>query len=232
METVTAYVSDVFILTTFATVAFVGQAIKDAGVDTFPSKFLALLVPFWMIVTASLAAAGFYARADVFPPRIAVFAVLPALLVIGLFFIIFRQDFIERLPLSLLTLVHVVRIPVELVLLWLSIGGLVPKMMTFEGRNFDIVSGILALMVWLICYRFGRERRWLLIGFNLLGLALLVNIVTIAVLSMPSPMQQLALDQPNRAVALFPYIWLPAIIVPVVLFSNSAALWKLLRRNV
>ena len=84
METIPAYVSVVFILTTFATVAFVVQAIKDAGVDTVPSKLLALLIPFWIIVTASLAVAGFYARADVFPPRVAVFAVLPALLVIAL----------------------------------------------------------------------------------------------------------------------------------------------------
>ena len=38
----------------------------------------------------------------------------------------------------------------------------------------------------------------------------------------------MAFEQPNRAVLFFPYIRLPTIIVPVVLFSHLAALWKLL----
>ena len=100
-------------------------------------------------------------------------------------------------------------------------------MMTFEGRNLDILSGLLAPIVWFLAFRGGGQRRWLLMTYNMFGLILLTNIVTIAILSMPSPMQQIALDQPNVGVSLFPYIWLPAIIVPAVLFSHLAALWKL-----
>src|SRR5580765_5287491 len=107
------------------------------------------------------------------PPRLFLFGVLPALLLIISYFLFFRARFIERLPLRLLTLVHVVRIPVEIVLLWLFFGGLIPQVMTFEGRNFDILSGILATIVYLIAFRGGTTKTWILIAFNILGLLLL-----------------------------------------------------------
>ena len=116
---------------------------------------------------------------------------------------------------------------VEIVLLWLYIGGQVPRIMTFEGYNFDIVSGILAPIVYLIAFRGGKVNRPALIAYNILGLLLLANIVSIAVLSLPSPLQLLAFDQPNVAVTYFPFIWLPTIVVPIVLFAHLASLWKL-----
>jgi hypothetical protein len=45
------------------------------------------------------------------------------------------------------------------------------------------------------------------------------------------PAQQLNFDQPNRAVLYFPYVWLPAIVVPIVLFSHLAALWQIFVRR-
>jgi len=221
------YVSIVFILTTFLTVGFLLTAVKAVSLDVFPSRLLVFVLPFWIILTGSLAVYGFYDRTDRFPPRLFLFGVSPALLFILLNFVAFRTSLIDRLPLRLLTLLHIVRIPVELTLYWLFIGGLVPQVMTFAGRNFDIFSGILALAVYFLAFSAGRTNRWFLIGFNIVGLLLLVNIVSIAILALPSPMQQIALDQPNRAVLFFPYVWLPTIIVPIVLFSHLASLWKL-----
>ena len=229
METVPGYVSIVFILTTFATVAFLIQAIKAVGVRSLPSQILIFLLPLWILFQAALSIFGFYQNTNTVPPRIALFAVLPALLTIIVFFIYFRGSFIDKTPLGLLTLMHVIRIPVELVLFWLFLAGQVPRLMTFEGRNFDILSGILAPIVYFIAFSGGTVKRGLLISYNILGLLLLANIVSIAILSLPSPIQQLAFDQPNRAILVFPYIWLPAIIVPIVLFGHLAALWKLSR---
>ena len=99
--------------------------------------------------------------------------------------------------------------------------------MTFEGANFDILSGITAPIICLIAFRNNSASRPLLIVWNLLALGLLANIVVTAVLAFPSPMQQIAFDQPNRAIMYFPLIWLPAVVVPIVLFSHLASIWKL-----
>ena len=227
MEALPAYVPIVFIVTTFAAIAFLLQAVKAAGVSKLPSQILVFLLPLWIMFQGFLAASGFYLKTDSLPPRLAMFAVWPAVLLIVVYFVFFRRTFIDRLPLKILTSVHVIRIPVELTLLWLFLGGQVPQMMTFEGRNFDIFSGILAILVYFTAFRGPTMRRGVLIAFNLVGLGLLINVVVIAVLSLPTPMQRWNFEQPNLAVLYFPYIWLPAIVVPIVLFSHLAALWVL-----
>ena len=227
MESVPTYVSVVFILTTFAAIGFLLRAMHRAGLGTFPSGLLLFLLPMWIFFQAVLALDGFYADFTSFPPRLLLFAILPALVLIAVYFLVFRATFVERLPLETLTLVHIVRVPVEIVLLMLFLAGQVPQMMTFEGRNFDILSGLLSPLVFWLVFRRDRIRRGWLAAYNVLGLVLLANVVIIAALSLPSPLQQLNLDQPNRGVLYFPYVWLPAIVVPIVLFSHFASLWKL-----
>jgi hypothetical protein len=228
METLPAYVSIVFILTTFAAIGFLLQATKAVGLTKLPSRILIFVLPLWIMFQGVLAVGGFYLKVDAMPPRIALFGVWPAVLFIACYFIFFRRSFIERLPLKILTLVHIVRIPVELTLLWLYFGGQVPRMMTFEGLNFDILSGVIAIGAFALGFRGNRPVRSVLIAFNVIGLLLLVNIVSIAILSLPTPIQRLNFDQPNWAVLYFPYVWLPSIVVPIVLFSHLASLWQLL----
>jgi hypothetical protein len=99
--------------------------------------------------------------------------------------------------------------------------------MTFEGRNPDILSGLTAPLIYWLAFRGGKTNRPLLIIWNLIALGFLINIVTHAFLSFPFPLQQLAFDQPNRAVLYFPFVWLPTIVVPIVLFCHLSSLWQL-----
>jgi hypothetical protein len=68
-----------------------------------------------------------------------------------------------------------------------------------------------------------------LLIWNFLCIGLLFTIVTLAVLSAPFPFQQLAFDQPNMAVFYYPFVWLPAYIVPVVLLAHLAVIRQLLK---
>jgi hypothetical protein len=229
IENVPGYVSILFILTTFLTVGFLFYAIKQTVFDTFAAKIVITAAAFWLIFTAMLALGGFYLSVDGFPPRFA-FAPMPALLLIVILFIFFRRDFIDKLPLKILTLLQIVRIPVEIGLYWLFQNGMIPQIMTFEGRNFDILAGITAPFVFWLAFRQGKPNRPVLIAWNLVCLALVMNIVLTAIFSLPTSFQQFGLEQPNRAVLYFPYIWLPAIIVPIVLFAHLASLRQLLKR--
>jgi hypothetical protein len=124
-------------------------------------------------------------------------------------------------------LLHTVRIPVELVLFWLSEHGVIPRLLTFEGRNFDIFSGLTAPLIYYFGFIRPKLGKGVLITWNIICLVLLVNVVTHAILSLPTPFQKFAFDRPNVAVLYFPYIWLPACVVPLVLFSHLAILRKL-----
>lgn len=223
-----SYVSIVFVLTTLLTIGFLISAVRRTRREKLPQKLIIFLTPFWLLVTAILSLAGFYQKFDAIPPRILIFGALPALALLSVCAFLSRKDFLDRLSLRTLTLLHVVRIPVELVLLGLYQASLVPRQMTFEGWNFDIISGLSAPIVYWLAFRGEKINRSLLVGWNVVALLLLVNIVTIAVLSFRSPIQQIAMQQPNVAVAYFPYIWLPAIIVPIVFFAHLASLTKLI----
>lgn len=119
------------------------------------------------------------------------------------------------------------RIPVEFVLFWLFLNKAIPEVMTFEGRNFDILAGLSAPVIYFLGYKKKFLSRGILIGWNLLCLVLLANIVGYAVLATPSPIQQIEFDQPNIAILHFPYVMLPGIVVPLVLASHLIALRKL-----
>lgn len=232
IESLPAYVSVTFTLTTFLTVGILLYAVRQTVFQTLPAKILIALTAFWLLFQAVMAIGGFYVQSGAFPPRIVLFGVLPVLLLIIAWFIFFRENFIERLPLKVLTLLHVIRIPVELVLLWLFQNGLVPGVMTFEGRNFDILSGLTAPVIAWLAFRGGKTNRPLLIGWNIAALLLLINIVATAILSMPTPVQRFGLDQPNIAILYFPFNWLPTVVVPIVLFCHLASLWKLFKNKV
>ncbi len=230
LENLPGYVSITFILTTFLTISFLLIAVRQTVFETIPAKILVFLLAFWTFFQAMVALSGFYQN-PVFPPRLVLFGVLPAILLILFYFIFFRKNFIEKLPLKVLTLLSVIRIPVELVLLWLFLGGLVPQSMTFEGRNFDILSGITAPVVYFLAFRGGKVNRPLLIVWNILALGLLLNIVITAILAFPSVDPNLPLALQNRAVTFFPYVWLPTVVVPIVFFSHLANLWKLFKNS-
>jgi hypothetical protein len=100
--------------------------------------------------------------------------------------------------------------------------------MTFEGRNFDIISGITAPFIYYFGFIKNKIPQTVLLAWNFICLALLINIVMNAVLSAPFTFQQFAFDQPNIAIFYFPFVWLPCCVVPIVLFSHLATIRQLL----
>ena len=184
----------------------------------------------WLVLQGGLSFSGVYSESlNALPPRIFVFGILPALIVIVATFVTpSGKQFLDSLDLFQVTSLHTIRILVELVLWWLFLEAAIPKVMTFEGRNLDIIAGLTAPIVAWLGVRKGMLTRSTMIIWNFICLGLLFNIVIIAVLDLPSPLQKLAFDQPNRAVLYFPFSWLPAFVVPAVLFCHLTAIRQLL----
>ena len=161
------------------------------------------------------------------PPRF-IFLVLPPLITIIILFSTAKgRRFVDGLNSKQLVWLHTVRIPVELVLYWLFVGKQVPQLVTFEGSNFDILSGITAAPVAWFGYHKKAFPRWLLLLWNFICLLLLLNVVVHAILSAPFPFQVFGFDQPMLAVLYFPYVLLPGFIVPLVLLSHLVCIWQL-----
>ena len=225
MENVPAYVGIIFGLTTLLTIYFFALA-------TTQMRLVLSILFIWLAAQAVISITGFYYRNTHAQPPACLLATLPNMLVILVLFITKRgRTFIDGMNLKVLTILHIIRIPVEIVLLWLCMHKVVPQIMTFEGRNFDILSGISAPFIYYIAFRKETYNKWVLLVWNIICLILLINIVSIAILSAPFAFQRFGLDQPNIAVLYFPYIWLPACVVPVVLLSHLASIRLLLKKS-
>jgi hypothetical protein len=112
-------------------------------------------------------------------------------------------------------------------LFWLFVHNTIPRAMTFEGRNFDILSGLSAPLVYYFGFVKQKLNHTILIVWNAGCIFLLLNVVVSAALSLPERFQSFGFEQPNIAVGYFPFLLLPAILVPLVLFSNAAAIRQL-----
>jgi hypothetical protein len=220
MNQLPLYIPVIFILTTALTVFIFLKAHHKAA-----KSFLFLAG--WLLLQALLALNGFYLSASQGVPTFFLLIIPPVLVITILFLVKSGRSFIDQLDIKMLTLIHIIRVPVELVLYGLFANNLVPKAMTFEGRNLDILAGLSAPLVYY--WGFVKNRisvRFILI-WNMICLGLLLNIIIIAILSLPLPFRQFGQDLPEMALVYFPFIWLPCCIVPIILFSHLAAIRQL-----
>jgi len=105
------------------------------------------------------------------------------------------------------------RMVVEILLHQGYLAGFVPPQMTWEGRNWDILTGLTAIPVACLAAR-KLLPRWAAVLWNLAGFALLINIMSVATLSIPSSFRHFQNEPANTFIAQFPYIWLPTVLVP------------------
>jgi len=193
----------------------------------YKARFIVIAIVIWLIIQAILTLNGFYLNTTSLPPKF-IFAVLPPLLIIAALFATHEgKIFIDNMSLLHITYLNIVRIPVEIVLYWLFLEKAIPELMTFTGRNFDILAGISAPFIAYYGIRKNKLSKKSLLVWNYISLVLLLNIVINAVLSAPFPFQKFAFDQPNIAILYFPFSWLPAFIVPTVLFGHLVSIRQL-----
>lgn len=145
MNHLPTYIGWLFGLTTLTTTWLFYRA-------SLRNRKLILLIAAWLLLQGIVAATGFYTVTTGNPPRFLLLVMPPLLLVVVLFASNQGRRWLDRLHPGQLTLLHTIRIPVELVLYALYLHQTVPQLMTFEGRNWDILSGITAPFVYYFGY--------------------------------------------------------------------------------
>jgi len=172
----------------------------------------------WMVATAAAAYSGVLREWDRTPPPFLVFAFSMVALSCALAFGTVGRRIAVAVPLWALVAVQSFRFPLELAMHRLYERGIMPIQMTYTGRNFDILTGIAAIVVAVLVVT-GRAGRGLVALWNIVGFALLANIVIVAILSTPR-FRYFGDEQTNVFVAYMPFVWLPAVMVPAALTGH------------
>jgi hypothetical protein len=182
----------------------------------------------WLALTGALAASGVLGDFGRTPPPIMLLAATSAALTLALARSPVGARLVAGAGVPWLVGFQAFRVVVEIALAQLHHAGAVPVQMTFEGRNFDIITGLSALPVAWLAAR-GRLPRWGLLLWSLGGLALLINIIVIAALSVPGPLRLFMNEPANRIIAQLPFVWLPVFLVQGALLGHLLilrALWR------
>jgi uncharacterized membrane protein len=111
-------------------------------------------------------------------------------------------------PLASLVGFQAFRFPLEIAMHRAYTEGLMPVQMSYSGLNFDIVTGVTALVLGIV-----------MVAWNVMGLVLLANIVGVAMLSTPV-FAVFGPDRLNVWVTWMPYTLLPAVMVLAALAGH------------
>jgi hypothetical protein len=187
---------------------------------------IAVVVAGWLLLTLLAAASGVLRRFDAVPPPFAFFLLAVAAAGVVAACSPAGTLLVRGLPLWVLVGAQAFRLPLELLMHRSAVEGVMPAQMSNDGLNYDIATGAtaVALARWLLR---GRPPRAAVALWNALGLALLVNVVTVAVVS--TPLFRWFGDQRlNTFVAYPPFVWLPAVLVAAAL-AGHLLVWRKLR---
>jgi len=191
---------------------------------------LSFLLGLWLMGTAMMAEKGTLQDFNQFPPMILVLVFMALILTFVLAFSRIGLLVIEGAGLVWLVGFQGFRILVEYFLHQMYLEGIVPVQMTYSGQNFDIIVGISAVIM-AIQIKGKRVGPKAILTWNILGLALLINIVVVAVLSMPTPLRYFHNEPANTFVTYLPFVWLPVFHVHAALFGHLL-IFRALKRGV
>ena len=126
---------------------------------------------------------------------------------------------LAALPLGLLVGLQAFRLPLELILHGLYQSGDLPVQMTWSGLNLDVVTGVTAAVLGLVALRrpLPRSVVW---AWNLLGSALLLVVVAIAIASAPTPLRQFTEGPPVVLAYYLPFNWIASVHVWTALVGH------------
>lgn len=236
IENVPIGISISFVIILILTLLLFYWNIKNSSSENVRKKSKLILsgLTVWLIIQSVLTLNNIYnSETNSIPPKIMLFGIAPPILMVILLFLTKKgKEFMDSLDLAKITYLNTVRIPVEIILFHLSISKVIPELMTFEGRNFDIIAGITAPIIAYYGIQNAKLGRNEILIWNFICLGLLLNIVINGLFSAPSPFQKLAFEQPNIAILHFPFSLLPTFIVPIILLGHLVSVRKIILKKI
>jgi hypothetical protein len=181
-----------------------------------------------MVLTATIAVLGIFAKVDAAPPLLQVFTATVITLVFALGMSRFGGDVATNTSFGKLVILQAFRLPLEVVMYTAAVNAIMPMEFSFAGYNFDIVTGAGAVVLGIALLRRKAVPRWALVAWNAWGIACLVVIVALAIATSPKVAAFGSdLSKINTWVLFFPYAWLPTILVSVAVLGHTLVSRKL-----
>ena len=181
----------------------------------------------WLVYISVLSLRGVFISGAL-PPRIPLLLVFPAFAFIAFFFAGGKfKNIISTIPASWPVYFQSFRILVELLLFGMMVAHIVPKEVTFEGYNFDVLIGLSAPVVGWLAFQRKALGRNIVILWNLAGLCTLVVVSFVFISQAYFPAVWHRESILGMGFGLFPYTYLAGFLMPVAVFMHILSIVKL-----
>jgi hypothetical protein len=170
---------------------------------------------------------GILLKFDQMPPPFMLFFLTNLAIAFGFAFSPFGTVLARYLSFSALIGFQGFRILAELLLYSGLREGITPVQMTFEGYNFDIVTGVSAILLSLYLRKNPAAHMGLIRAWNFMGVGFLLIIAFVALTSLPVPFRVFMNEPSNIWVGLAPYTLLPGVLVVAAVVGHILVFRKL-----
>lgn len=198
--------------------------------DGYRALILSAAVFTVMAVSSFAAWSGILAQFNSFPPPMLLMIASVSVMSFAIGLSRFGRDAAAELSFAALIGLQAFRFPLELVMHHASNVGIMPVQLSYSGYNFDIVTGVGALLIFAVLKSGRSVSRSVLWAWNVWGCWSLLVIAFIAITT--SPVVRLFGDDPrnlNTWVLYFPYVWLPVVLVTIAIAGHVVSTRKLLK---
>lgn len=193
----------------------------------------ALLVAAWLVFTSVIAIQGILRDYESTPPRLMLILIPAVLGIIYLSSSTRVNSYLSVIPSSWLVYIQSFRIIMELMLWLMLLNDLIPVQMSFEteGLNYDVLAGLSAPLIGFYALSAKKWPRISAVLWNIAGLLLVLNITIVSILSAPVPFRQFMNEPANTIITYFPFVWIPAFIVPFAILIHVLSLKQIIKYN-
>jgi hypothetical protein len=186
---------------------------------------------FWQVYVYIIANSGVLDNFD-FPPRFALFLIVPLFIFTGIF--IYRNrnnNWISNIPEHWLMFYQSFRILIESIFVLSVAQGILNKEVTIEGYNYDMIFGYTALIMGYLAYKKLVPKKVFII-WNYLGLAVIASIIFLFLASIFNP--QLfgseTMILPEASVK-YPYVLVAGFLMPSAVFIHVLSIVQLRKKH-
>lgn len=184
----------------------------------------------WLVFIYIWSRFGIFKNFDFWPMNAIPVIVIPLIIVLIFAFSKSVKALLPHIPQENIIWLQSFRFYAEVLVWALYASALLPAEMTFEGRNFDVLTGVTAVLLTTRVSGFmllNKLSKPLLILWNMAGLALLLNMVYVAARFMPTPFRDY-LHEPSAIVLTeFPISLLVAFLIPLAYMLHILSLRKI-----
>lgn len=184
----------------------------------------------WQVYIYILASKGILSDFS-FPPKFAVFMIMPAFLFTGLFIFKNRNAvWIQEIPESWLIHYQTFRVLVETLFVYAVAAGVLHHHVTIEGYNYDMIFALTAPFMAFLVYQKKSLPKKVLIWWNYLGLAVLASVIFVFITTIFVPeLYGSKVPLMPKGFGQFAYMLVPGFLMPSAVFIHILSLVQLKR---